>query len=467
MSDASNNRIFQNTKSFTVFVELVDILILNLYTWITIFLLFNPERSHQGFFLAVNLAYVISVSIAPPNTYRKHINNMTILRRATKIWLYFTLFSVLLLLFLNIQYLQSYWWQGLLYFGIYYIVLILGQIFIHSILRKLRRKTFHSTSIFLGNSSALERLFVEMGTDPAQSYFVKGYFATKPSETFPEEVPYLGSLNDVYAWLTENEIDEVFCCLPPENSDFVNRIIDYCDNNVKRFYAIPVVLNTTKRQMELSQMGDLPIMVSRSMPLTQWGNRVKKRLFDVVVSFLVLLLIMPWVTAIVVIIMKITMPGPIFFRQMRTGLDGKEFVCIKFRSMKVNSQADSLQATKDDPRKTKFGNFMRHYNIDELPQFWNVFKGDMSVVGPRPHMVKQTDEYSALIPKYMVRHFAKPGITGWAQVTGFRGETKELWQMEGRVKKDIWYIEHWSIWLDIKIMWLTLKNSLSNDKHAY
>ncbi|MBR3015291.1 MAG: exopolysaccharide biosynthesis polyprenyl glycosylphosphotransferase, partial [Bacteroidaceae bacterium] len=197
------------------------------------------------------------------------------------------------------------------------------------------------------------------------------------------------------------------------------------------------------------------------------SNRFKKRLFDIVVSSLVLILIMPWVTAIVAIIMKLTMPGPIFFRQKRTGLDGKEFNCIKFRSMKVNAEADSLQATKDDPRKTKFGNIMRHYNIDELPQFWNVFKGDMSVVGPRPHMVKQTDEYSSLIPKYMVRHFAKPGITGWAQVTGFRGETSELWQMEGRVKKDIWYIEHWTIWLDIKIMWLTVKNVFVGDKNAY
>jgi len=306
-----------------------------------------------------------------------------------------------------------------------------------------------------------------MGTDPAQSYFVKGYFANKPSDTFPEMVPYLGRLEESLEWLDANDIDEIYCCLPPEESHFVKKAIDYCDNKVKQFYAVPVVLNTTKRQMETVQMGDMPIMALRFMPLTFWSNRLKKRLLDLFVSSLVLLLIMPWVTAIVAIIMKLTMPGPIFFRQMRTGLDGKEFECIKFRSMKVNAQADSLQATKDDPRKTKFGNFMRHYNIDELPQFWNVFKGDMSVVGPRPHMVKQTDEYSALIPKYMVRHFAKPGITGWAQVTGFRGETKELWQMEGRVKKDIWYIEHWTIWLDIKIMWLTVKNVFVGDKNAY
>ena len=466
MSDISNNRIIKNTKYFTVLVEIIDILILNIYTWLSIVMVFNLNREHKGFFLAVNLAYILSVSFAPPYTYRKHINNMTILRRATRIWLFFTLFSMVLLLFLDLSNI-SYWWQGVLYFGIYYGILVFGQIFIHSILRELRKQTLYSTSIFLGNSSALERLYLEMGTDPAQSYFVKGYFADTPSSSFPEDVPYLGTLSASEEWLSHNDIDEVYCCLPPEKSDFVNKAIDYCDSNVKRFYAVPIVLNATKRQMETVQMGDIPIMALRWMPLTSISNRFKKRLLDLVVSSLVLLLVMPWVTAIVAIIMKLTMPGPIFFRQMRTGLDGKEFECIKFRSMKVNTQADSLQATKDDPRKTKFGNIMRHYNIDELPQFWNVFKGDMSVVGPRPHMVKQTDEYSALIPKYMVRHFAKPGITGWAQVTGFRGETKELWQMEGRVKKDIWYIEHWSIWLDIKIMWLTIKNVFVGDKNAY
>ena len=148
-------------------------------------------------------------------------------------------------------------------------------------------------------------------------------------------------------------------------------------------------------------------------------------------------------------------------------MDGKDFYCLKFRSMHVNKDADRLQATKDDPRKYPFGNFMRKANIDELPQFWNVLRGDMSIVGPRPHMLAHTEQYSQLIDKYMVRHFVKPGVTGWAQVTGFRGETKELWQMEGRVKRDIWYMEHWSIWLDIRIIWLTIKTIFIHDKNAY
>ena len=140
---------------------------------------------------------------------------------------------------------------------------------------------------------------------------------------------------------------------------------------------------------------------------------------------------------------------------------------LKFRSMHMNKDADRLQATKDDPRKYPFGNFMRKSNIDELPQFLNVLKGDMSIVGPRPHMLAHTEQYSALIDQYMVRHFVKPGLTGWAQVTGFRGETKELWQMEGRVKRDIWYMENWSIWLDIRIIWLTAKTIFVHDKNAY
>lgn len=161
------------------------------------------------------------------------------------------------------------------------------------------------------------------------------------------------------------------------------------------------------------------------------------------------------------------MPGPIFFRQKRNGLNDKEFYCYKFRSMKVNAEADTLQATKDDPRKTRWGNIMRKTNIDELPQFINVLLGDMSIVGPRPHMLKHTEEYSKLINKYMVRHFVKPGITGWSQVTGYRGETKELKDMEGRVIGDIWYIEHWSFWLDIYIIYKTVRNAIHGEKNAY
>ena len=155
------------------------------------------------------------------------------------------------------------------------------------------------------------------------------------------------------------------------------------------------------------------------------------------------------------------------FKQMRTGINGRDFLCYKFRSMHVNDDADKKQATKEDPRKFKFGDFIRRYNIDELPQFWNVLKGDMSVVGPRPHMLAHTEQYAKVVEKYMYRHYAKPGITGYAQVSGFRGETSELWQMEERVKKDIYYIENWSFWFDMKLIYRTVLTMFVHDENAY
>lgn len=179
------------------------------------------------------------------------------------------------------------------------------------------------------------------------------------------------------------------------------------------------------------------------------------------------MLFSPIVLIPVSIAIKLSSPGPIFFKQLRTGFRGKEFYCYKFRTMKVNKDADTKQATKKDPRKTKVGEFLRKTSIDELPQFFNVWRGDMSVVGPRPHMLKHTKDYSALIDKYMLRHTIKPGITGWAQVNGFRGQTDHLWQMEKRVEYDVWYAENWNFFLDLKIIFLTVWNVFRGEKNAY
>ncbi|MBO4954771.1 MAG: exopolysaccharide biosynthesis polyprenyl glycosylphosphotransferase [Muribaculaceae bacterium] len=204
----------------------------------------------------------------------------------------------------------------------------------------------------------------------------------------------------------------------------------------------------------------------RHQPLSRFRNRLAKRAFDVAVSSMALLFF-PLVLIPVGIAIKMSSPGPIFFRQLRTGYRGRAFKCFKFRTMRVNAQADTAQATKHDPRKTRLGDFLRHSSIDELPQFINVLIGDMSVVGPRPHMLAHTEQYGQLIDKYMVRHYIKPGITGWAQINGFRGQTEELWQMERRVEHDVWYIENWSTWLDIKIMFRTVFNAARGEKNAF
>ena len=214
-------------------------------------------------------------------------------------------------------------------------------------------------------------------------------------------------------------------------------------------------------------MESIPLLAVRREPLQAAYNRALKRTFDILFSLGILLTIYPILYVVIGILIKATSPGPIFFKQKRTGLCGQEFECYKFRTMRVNADADKLQAAKDDPRKTRIGDFLRRTNLDEFPQFINVLRGEMSVVGPRPHMLKHTEQYSALIDKYMVRHLVKPGVTGWAQVTGYRGETKTLEQMEGRVKRDVWYIENWSFFLDLKIIVVTILNMSKGEKNAY
>lgn len=196
-------------------------------------------------------------------------------------------------------------------------------------------------------------------------------------------------------------------------------------------------------------------------------NRFIKRSFDILVSGIFLCLAFPVTYLIVGLLIKCTSKGPIIFKQKRNGLHGKEFYIYKFRSMRENEESDEQQATKEDARKTKIGNFMRRTNIDEIPQFINVFLGDMSIVGPRPHMVKHTEEYSKQVDSFMVRHWVKPGITGWSQVTGLRGEIKSIEQITKRVEGDIWYIEHWSFPLDIYIIFKTIVNIIKGEKEAY
>ena len=280
----------------------------------------------------------------------------------------------------------------------------------------------------------------------------------------------LGSMKEFLDGLEEPERlelgDELYLCVSRRDSDIIRRVSKMCDRQVIRFFYVPVSVESIGLNMKSILMEDMEVYTTYENPLQNSVNRAIKRTFDlllVMVFLIPTLLIFP----IVWIIIKIQSPGPIFFKQKRTGLDGKDFYLYKFRSMHVNKDADKVQATKDDPRKYPFGNFMRKANIDEVPQIFNILKGDMSVVGPRPHMLAHTEQYSQLIDKYMVRHFVKPGVTGWAQVTGFRGETNELWQMEERLKRDIWYMEHWSIWLDIRIIWMTLKTFFVHDKHAY
>jgi putative colanic acid biosynthesis UDP-glucose lipid carrier transferase len=336
------------------------------------------------------------------------------------------------------------------------------------IIKNLRANNHNQKSVVLiGNEPTMYELY-KILDNPEYGYNIAGVFYDGECSQKGFKDLRLGSVGDIYGWLATHEgINEIYGYFPKEQQETINMICKFCDNHLIRFFYIPAI-DVFKGSMTISFKENIPIIARREEPLRSAWNQLAKRLFDLIFSGLVLLLVFPWIYILVAIFIKIQSPGPVFFKQERTGLDGKVFKCFKFRSMKVNKDADKIQATKDDPRKFPFGNLMRKTNIDELPQFINVFLGDMSVVGPRPHMLKHTEEYSKLINRFMVRHLAKPGITGLAQVSGFRGETKYIDQMEGRVKKDIEYIENWTFWLDIKIIIKTVTNMLGREKgNAY
>jgi putative colanic acid biosynthesis UDP-glucose lipid carrier transferase len=361
-----------------------------------------------------------------------------------------------------------YYFAGFLFIG-----LLLARLIERGIILYLRAKGKNTQSIlFVGNDPANLMLYHDMLENSSAGTYVKGYYADEPIENAPEQFVHLGNLQQLNAQMEEDKdktnlgIDLLFCCLSHDESAFINRVIHFCDNHVVHFYYVPRMSGNLHLRLIPELYGDVTLFTNRREPLTFIENKFLKRTFDIVVSALTCLVLLPFLP-IIALIIKMQSPGPLFFVQNRTGLNGHTFKCYKFRSMHVNNQADTLQATKDDPRKFPFGEFMRKTNIDEFPQFFNVLKGDMSIVGPRPHMMLHTEMYGKLIDKYMVRHFCRPGITGWAQVTGFRGETKELWQMEERIRRDIWYLENWTFWLDLKIILKTAISILIPDKKAY
>ncbi|MBO4995184.1 MAG: undecaprenyl-phosphate glucose phosphotransferase [Muribaculaceae bacterium] len=327
-----------------------------------------------------------------------------------------------------------------------------------------RRGLNFSRVIIVGTNNTALRLLNELSSDAGFGYKFMGFFNDVPSNDVPSEF-YRGSIDDLDTYIKENAIDEVFCTIHDENETAINRTIAIADSNATQYHYVPQFTKYVSRQFDTYALGTMPILSARSNPLKNISNRIVKRTFDVIVSATALIL-SPLVLIPLSIAIKISSPGPVFFKQRRTGYKGRAFICWKFRTMRVNDESDKRQATQNDNRITRLGRFLRHTSIDELPQLFNVLKGDMSLVGPRPHMLQHTDIYRNLITKYMARHVIKPGITGWAQIHGFRGPTEELWKMEKRVEYDVWYIENWSLMLDLKIIARTITNIFSGESNA-
>ena len=275
------------------------------------------------------------------------------------------------------------------------------------------------------------------------------------------------STQKCFEYILDENIDEIYCSVSELNDKKIGEFIDFADNNLKTLKFLPDNRHIFSKKLKFEYYDYLPILSLRDIPLHNSIDAFIKRAFDIVFSLIVILGLLIWIGPILALLIYLESKGPVFYIQRRTGFDNKEFQCFKFRSMKKNNDINVVAATKNDMRVTKIGKFIRKTSIDELPQFYNVLYGNMSVVGPRPHPVNQTHDYRHRIDKYMLRHFIKPGITGLAQVKGYRGEVEKDIDIQNRIKLDVFYVENWSFFLDLKIIVQTVLNVFAGEEKAY
>jgi len=332
---------------------------------------------------------------------------------------------------------------------------------IYYLLKKYRR-------LFGGNYRNTVIVGKNRKTDQLEQFFTDNpEFGYQHQITFDIRGKNKINIEDCFDYISNNEIDEIYSSVAELTNKELLQLIDFADNNLKILKFIPDNKEIYTKKLDFTYYGYLPILSLRKIPMEEPFNKFIKRVFDIVFSLTIIVGILSWLTPILGLLIKLESRGPVFFKQKRNGLDYKEFYCYKFRSMTPNPLAHLFQATKQDERVTRVGRIIRKTSMDELPQFINVLKGEMSVVGPRPHMVSHTHMYAGRIDKFMVRHFIKPGITGLAQVSGYRGEVESDEDIIKRVKFDIFYLENWSILLDVKIAFQTVYNAIRGEDKAY
>ncbi|MBI1767598.1 MAG: undecaprenyl-phosphate glucose phosphotransferase [Bacteroidetes bacterium] len=320
--------------------------------------------------------------------------------------------------------------------------------------------------IIVGATSSGNALYQFFSTHQAAGYQFKGFFEDEPEEEHINQELVVGKLKDIKNFCLRENIDEIYFALPLTHDRLLKEIAQFADDNFIYFRIAPDFSKVVNDKCHIFLINSVPVFTPRNEPLGISLNAILKRVFDIVFSASLILSLFPILFPVIAVAIRLDSEGPIFFKQLRPGKKNKLFDCYKFRTMYVNNTTE-VQATKNDSRITKVGRFLRKTNMDELPQFFNVLLGNMSVVGPRPNLISQLEKYSKTIQLYKIRHFITPGITGYAQVNGFRGETKDPELMEKRIYYDVLYLENWSLALDIKIIFLTIWNMIKGDKRAY
>lgn len=431
---------------------MVDLIFLNFAIVISYHSRYSVEEDGNLVYLIIysNLAWLFLTLVSNPYAVSRNWTLSKIIRSQVVFLLTHIFILVSLVLFLG----KSY--------GVYQMAVVYATFIPAFILSKVG-------ILFLRKASASQTvcMFMIVGRNEV-AYNVRRFFLINPEEQhrFVGFIDFGNEfMEDVRDFCEKHEVHKIFCCVPNVTEREMARLVDFGLNSLIEVKLVTSAI--APRALTLDEQEKMLAVQKAIIPLDEARYQLAKRVFDLVFSLLFIVLVLSWLVPLVAILIKIESKGPVFFIQKRNGRMNKAFGCIKFRTMVINAESDTKQATKDDNRVTRVGRFLRTSSIDEFPQFFNVLSGEMSIIGPRPHPLKLNEEYAGRIEELMSRHYVKPGITGLAQCMGYRGETKTLADMENRVRLDRYYIENWSFWLDIKIIFLTVVSLIRGSDKAY
>lgn len=457
----------RNKGIFRLFFLGMDLFALNAIHLVLLIIMDRIDRSgnyYNLFFVVSNMAWLFSAYVNAVYTKANHFDFDYFSRKSGRAYLLFVVLILLFLFAVQYDYSRLFILMNLLGFGV--IILLTRLLFLLIIFFLRKGGKFSKRAVIIGYNE-LSRRLVSNFLDYDHQVSMEGYFEDPQEVHELTNYPILGNRKECVAYAIEHNIDEIYSTISPEKNKYIYDMAQQAESNMIRFKFVPDFQLFVNRNIHIDFVAEIPVISLRAEPLDEITARIKKRIFDIVFSSLVIILILSWLIPLMAILIKLSSKGPVFFVQLRSGRDNESFKCYKFRTLRVNKEADVKQVTSGDSRITRIGRFLRKSNLDEFPQFFNVFMGDMSIVGPRPHMLRHTEDYSKVLNEYMIRHFVKPGVTGWAQVHGYRGEIKEKEQLRKRIEYDILYLENWSLWLDLRIIFLTIYVTFKGDKNAY
>ncbi len=451
-------------------IFILDLLLLNFIFSITLYS-FNHNTSFSSFNSFLNYLFFLNISwVILSNTLRLYSDSVLIrfelfIKRTAQVYIVWIIAGLCFLVFSReVQFSRLFIILSLLNYSI---GLCINRFFYFGLRSYfLMQSNLSNKVIILGYNETAKKLASYFEEEEENTKLI-GFVEDEENMKELSNYPILSNVQNIINVATEFHVSEIYSTLSPELNTSIYDLITQAENKCMRFKIVPNLSYFLRKPIIIDYIRDLPVLSLRNEPLEDIGNRLKKRVFDLFVSTTAIVFVLSWLIPLLGIIILFESRGPIFFAQLRTGKNDKPFKCFKFRSMRFCKDSEAKQATKNDFRVTKIGKFIRKTSLDEFPQFINVFTGKMSIVGPRPHMIQHTTDFSKVVDHYMVRQFLKPGITGWAQINSFRGEITDHSQLEMRIASDLWYLEHWTIWLDIRILFLTVYQIFKGDKNAY